>query len=137
MDTLHKLGFCSSYTEVISFEKNAADCVEPGVLCGDLLDMLVFYAADNVDHNIITIDSKGAFHGMSVIAAVTPGKQTHHLIPRSQILELKTKNKTKISILEYRFAKHAYHEVVFEDLPRSLDSDNRIDILWEVSLGRG
>ena len=97
VDTLHKLGFCSSYTEVIRFEKNAADCVEPGVLGSDVdfLDMSVLFAADNVDHNIITIDGKGAFHGMSDITAVTPGKQTHRLIPRRQISELKTKNKTK------------------------------------------
>ena len=98
--------------------------------------MSVLFAADNVDHNIITIDGKGTSHGMGVIAAVTPGKQTNHLILRSQISELKlTENKTKISILDYRFAKHAWHEVVFEDLPRFLDSDNRIDILWEVPLG--
>ena len=137
VDTLHKLGFCSSYTEVIRFEKNAADCVEPDVLGGDvdLLDMSVLFAADNVDHNIITIDGKGTFHGMGVIAAVTPGKQTNHLIPRRQISELKTENKTKIPILEYRFAKHACHEVVFEDLLIFFDSDNRIDIMWEVSLG--
>ena len=131
VDTLHKMGFCSSYTEVIRFEKNAADCVEPDVLGGDvdLLDMSVLFAADNVDHNIITIDGKGTFH------AVTPGKQTNHLIPRRQISELETENKTTIPFLEYRFAKHACHEVVFEDLPRFLDSDNRIEILWEVSLG--
>ena len=137
VDTLHKMGFGSSYTEVIRFEKNAADCVEPDVLGGDvdLLDMSVLFAADNMDHNIITVDGKGTFHGMGVIAAVTPGKQTSHLIPRRQISELKTENKTKIPILEYRFAKHACHEVVFEDLPIFFDSDNRIDIMWEVSLG--
>ena len=118
-------------------KKCSADCVEPDVLGGDvdLLDMSVLFAADNVDHNIITIDGKGTSHGMCVIAAVTPGKQTNHLIPRRQISKLKTENKTKIPILEYRFAKHACHEVVIEDLPGFLDSDNRIDILWEVSLG--
>ena len=123
----HKTVFCSSYTEVIRFEKNAADRVEPDVLGGyvDLLDMSVLFAADNVDHNIITIDGKGTFHGMGVVASVTPGKQTNHLIPRRPISELKI----EIPILEYRFARHACHEVV-----RFLDSDIRIDILWEVSL---
>ena len=137
VDTLHEMGFCCSYTEVIRFEKNAADCVEPDVLGGDvdLLEMSVLFAADNVDHNVITIDGKGTFHGMGVIASVTPGKRTNRLIPRRQISELKTENKTKIPILEYRFARHACHEVVFEDLPRFLDCDQRIDILWEVSLG--
>ena len=52
------MGFCSSYAEVIRFEKNAADCVEPDVLVGNvnLLGMSVL-SADNVDHNIITIDN--------------------------------------------------------------------------------
>ena len=84
--------------------------MEPGVLCGDVdfLDMSVLFTADNVDHNIITIDSKGAFHGMSVIAAVTPGKQTHRLIPRRQISELKTKNKTKNSYLRVQVCKACF-----------------------------
>ncbi len=54
VDTLHEMGFCSSYTEVMRFEKNAADCVEPGGDV-DLLDMAVLFAADNVDHNIIML----------------------------------------------------------------------------------
>ena len=66
LDTLHEMGFCSSFKEVIRFEKNAADCVEPDVLGGDVdfLEMSVLFAADNVDHNIITLAGKGTFHGM-------------------------------------------------------------------------
>lgn len=30
------------------------------------------YVADNVDHNIRTIDGHNTFHGMGIIAAVTP-----------------------------------------------------------------
>ena len=70
------MGFCSSYAEVIRFEKNAADCVESDVLGGnvDLLGMSVLFAADNVDHNIITIDGKGTFHGMGIIHQLQPIK---------------------------------------------------------------
>ncbi len=126
-----------SVGEVIRFEKNAAHSVDPDVLGGDidLLDLSVLFAADNVDHNIITIDGKGTFHGMGIVAAVTPGQRTNRLIPRRNISELKTaENKTKIPILEYRFAKHACREVVFQEFPRFVDCDRRIDILWEVSL---
>ena len=81
--------------------------MEPDVLGDDvdLLEMSVLFAANNVDHNIITIDDKGTFHGMGVIASVTPGKQTNHLIPRRPISELKI----DIPILEYRFARQACH----------------------------
>ena len=30
------------------------------------------WSADNVDHNIGTLDGKNTFHGMGMIAAVTP-----------------------------------------------------------------
>ena len=32
VDTLHEMGLCCSYTEVIRFDKNEADCVEPDVV---------------------------------------------------------------------------------------------------------
>ena len=31
------------------------------------------YIADNVDHNIRTIDGHGTFHDMGIVASVTPG----------------------------------------------------------------
>ena len=93
VDTLQEMGLCCSYTEVIRFEKNAADCVKPDVLVGDvyLLDMSVLFVADNLDYNVITIDAKGTFHGMGVNDFATPGKRTNHLIPRRHIPELKTR----------------------------------------------
>ena len=33
----------------------------------------VQWSADNVDHNIGTIDGKNTFHGMGMVASVTPG----------------------------------------------------------------
>ena len=35
----------------------------------------VQYSADNVDHNSCTLDGKDTFHGMGVIACVTPPLQ--------------------------------------------------------------
>ena len=32
----------------------------------------VQYVADNVDHNIKTLDGNNTFHGMGMIAAITP-----------------------------------------------------------------
>ena len=53
VDTLHKMGFCSSYTEVIRLDTNAADCAEPELLAGDvdLLHVSVLFTANNVDHH--------------------------------------------------------------------------------------
>lgn len=67
VDTLSVMGFGSSYGEVQRFEKNAASVVASDVLGGGLLGMVLF-AADNVDRNILTLDGKGTFHGMGMIA---------------------------------------------------------------------
>ena len=92
------MGFCRSYAEVIRFEKNAADCVEPDVLGGNvnLLAMSVLFA-DNVDHNIITIDGKGTFHGMGITATLTPARRMTQTIQRKQVSDLKIGD-TKIPV---------------------------------------
>ena len=49
---------------------------------------LVLFTGDNVDHNSQTIDGKGKFHEMGVIAALTPKKQLGIVVPRKQVAEL-------------------------------------------------
>ena len=90
VDSLSALGFCSSYSEVLRFEKNAACSNAPNVLgeAIDLLDVSMLFTGDNVDHNILTIDGKGTFHGMGIIAALTPRKQFDIVVPRKQVAEL-------------------------------------------------
>ena len=99
VDTLSEMGFCSSYGEVLRFEKNAANSVPPDVLGDDIdqLDATLLFAADNVDHNIITIDGKGTFHGMGMIVALTPGKQTKRIIPRRMVSELNITERPKLT----------------------------------------
>ena len=41
------------------------------------------YIADNVDHSLVTVDCTGTFHGMGIIAAVTPGTQAKKHIPKA------------------------------------------------------
>ena len=84
IDSLSAMGYCSSYSEVQTFENNAAAAIAPDMLGGDIdiLEMALLFAADNVDHNIVTLDGKGTFHGMGMIAAITPGKQVSRTIQR-------------------------------------------------------
>ena len=138
VEILHEMGFCSSYTEVIRFEKNVASYVEPQVLGSnvDLIGTSVLFAADNVDHNVMTLDGKGTFHGMGIIAALTPAQVTTRPIPRKNISDLNICDR-KIPLLEYKFSRNVCREAVFKEIPRFLDSElsKRVDILWEVSLG--
>ena len=86
IDSLSTMGFASSYPELQRFEMHAACSLAPDVLGGDIdiLSQSLLFAGDNVDHNIITLDGKGTFHGMGKIAALTPGKEVSHGIPRKK-----------------------------------------------------
>ena len=63
-----------SYSEVKKFERCAAYSQGtdiPGITPGHLVQ----YLADNIDHNVWTMDGLivNTFHGMGIIASVTPG----------------------------------------------------------------
>ena len=135
VDNLHKMGFSSSYDEVLRFEKNAADTAATDILGEniDSGDVAMLFASDNVDHNILTIDGKGSFHGMGIIAALAPGRKTRQIIPRQSASELKYVEKTRIDVVDYRFANHTCHKVVFKKIPETTKCNQSVDILWELS----
>lgn len=63
LDTLNTLGFASSYTEVQRFELNAAAAAHDRTNTQFGNGTFVQYIADNVDHNLRTLDGHGTFHG--------------------------------------------------------------------------
>ena len=136
IDSLLIMGVASSYPEVQRFKMNAACSLAPDVLCGDMdiLGQSLLFAGDNVDHYIITLDGKGTYHGMRMIAAITPGKQVSHGIPRQKTADLKLVEMTKIDIFDYRFSKHVNRCKEFLSVPYTSDvCDRKVDILWEMS----
>ena len=75
----------------------------------------VQWSADNVDHNLATLDGKGTFHGMGIIASVTPSgsieqfKDIKRLKKRCLLSEV-TKHKG-VNIVEYDgFATKIFNE---------------------------
>ena len=67
IDSLHNLVFCSSYSEVQRFERSAA--FHHGIhIEGINNESFLQHVADNVDHNLRTIDGLNTFHGMGIIA---------------------------------------------------------------------
>ena len=84
IDALFSHGFSSSYSEVKKYERSAAvsqDTDIPGVT----KDHFLQYVADNVDHDICTLDCFDTFHGMGMIAALTPAAKRHKAIPRRNV----------------------------------------------------
>ena len=74
VNQLSCLTLCSYYDEVKTFELPAAfdqntELVEVGS------DSCIQFVADNVEHQIRTLDGTGTFHGMGIIIAATPGSK--------------------------------------------------------------
>ncbi|KAK3097968.1 hypothetical protein FSP39_014885 [Pinctada imbricata] len=138
IDTLHNLGFCSSYSEVQRFETSAAysqgtDIPEykPG--------QCVQFVADNVDHNLRTIDGHNTFHGMGIIAGSTPGGDAGQTpVPKLNVVPSDLILKGKINITYYKAPPKSSIKIVFpklklekiEDSTKNLDMVARI--IWPL-----
>ena len=84
IDSVHAHGFCSSYQIVQKYERSAAASHGtdiPGYTPGRFMQ----YIADNIDHNTRTLDGTGTFHGMGIIAAITPGTKTSKPAPNKVV----------------------------------------------------
>ena len=107
IDNLAAMGYCSSYSEVQRFEEIAAFSTCPDVLgTANISEGMFFLAADNVYHNIVSLDGKGTLHGMGTIDGITPGQKISDTVFRKIISELQVTEKTHVDIIEYRFANH-------------------------------
>ena len=115
IDSLNSHGFCSSYTEVKKFEMSAAQTKGtdiPGLTPGHFVQ----YVADNVDHNVCTLDGQNTFHGMGIIAAVTPATHPDSPIPRCSTTAAEIANIGKIDIHYYKTANDVKVPLVSEKL---------------------
>lgn len=101
LDTQNSLGFSSSYWEVQKFEANAAAALNtsiPDFFSGRFIQ----FVADNVDHNIRTLDGHNTFHGMGIIACTSPGSSVRIPIPRTDISSDELSALGKIDIKYFR-----------------------------------
>ena len=96
IDTLHYHRFCCSYQEVQRFKTNAVQSHGSNIC--NLTTEFVQYGADNVDHNMCTLDGHGTFHGMGIIAAVTPETSEVRSIPRVKVTSLDVASIGKVQI---------------------------------------
>jgi hypothetical protein len=135
IDVLNAMGFCSSYSEVLRFEKNAAASGLNVTLSKPSQESNLIFVGDNVDHNTMTIDGTGTFHGMGIIATCTPGKKIAQTIPRGKVSDIALTEAARVPIQEYRFAKRICDEIKFMPLERhEFQLKFPVDILWEVSV---
>ncbi|CAG2240639.1 unnamed protein product [Mytilus edulis] len=115
IDSLYNMGFSSSYSEVQRYEMNAA--MSQGTDIPEVTEEgNLQYIADNVDHNLRTIDGHGTFHGMGIIASVTPGFMRTNCIPRTDVNIEELKEIGKIDIRPYKLDKETHTSLKFMKL---------------------
>ena len=133
-DTLNKMGFASSYDEVKKFECSAA--VSHGL---DVPNFgpghFIQYSADNVDHNIRTLDGLNTFHGMGMIAAVTPEVKQRKIVPKIKVSaeDIAATGRVKIHFYNMR---PTMSRIIYKSLPcEHTNSDmTELDIIHHCSL---
>ncbi|KAL8557942.1 hypothetical protein ACOMHN_054656 [Nucella lapillus] len=90
--------------------------------------------ADNVDHDTATLDGRGTFHGMGIIASVTPGVKAARRVPRRDVSLKDIKAIGQIKIHFFRPDKTGLSGLTFKALPAiSANVDSNLDLLSKVS----
>ena len=71
IDQLNKLGFCVSMDEMTRYKQSVMENDSYDTEVSKLEGLFTQCSADNVDHNVRTLDGKGSLHGMGIIFSTT------------------------------------------------------------------
>lgn len=125
IDTLHH--------KLQMFNQNAA--LGQGTDIPSFNGQFVQYAADNVDHNTRTLNGHNTFHGMGMIAVVTPGTKFSRNVARRQVTSEEISATGKVEIHPCG-PRQVNVEIKYKDLAlvRAEDPTANLDILWKTSL---
>ena len=145
INELSHLGFSISYDEVMKYKQS--------VIHSETLDNLLSeyipgtftqWVADNVDHNVASLDGQGSFHGMGIIAVSSPKDsvplQTRaRVIPRLPRITVNEVVKDKgLAIIQYMGpAKRALSSIIYQPIlhlqvPYTLPLDVSSDLVWHA-----
>lgn len=131
---MNKHGFCCSYDEVKRYER-CASVAEYDPPQNDLPQSFVQYVADNVDHNITTLDGKNTLHGMGIIGAFTPEIKTQTTIRRTNATADDIASLGRINIHSFEPNTDILSSIRYERLhPYPVAYSHLIvDFLWKIS----
>ena len=134
---LSKLGFSITHDEVTLYRQSVLEAqVEP--ITGIPEDLFIQWSADNVDHNVATLDGNNTFHGMGMVACMTPSGSFN---PLCDIRRLKKRKPVSEIIKDRGVPIVNYNGNFFNNYPKlkPLDSlsvrskttfDFPLEILW-------
>ena len=133
VDVLHRFGFCCSYSDVLNYSRSAA--FHLGTDLSVSHGSFVQYIGDNVDHNLKTLDGSNTFHGMGIVATITPGIKSALMIPKGKVPSSNILSKSHINITYFK-SKMIPKETKFTKLMLNSTGNDRthnIDILWKIA----
>ena len=136
IDTLYSFGFCSSYAEVQIFQSSAAVTQGTDIL-GFTPGRFIQFVADNVDHNIRTLDGLNTFHGMRIIAGLTPASDQSSQVIQATVSTDELVLAGKIDIQYYKVASSANSDIEplkYKEIKELKVMDNtwKLDLLLNV-----
>ena len=135
VDTLSEHEFSCSYAEVQRYERSAA--VAHGTHTTTYSEEnFIQFIADNVYHNIATLDGTGAFHGMGIIATITPKPQVcRPSIPKLHVTAEDIAAIDHINI-DYFKIPSSIQCLTYQPIhkPQACDPTSPLDIMWKTSL---
>lgn len=136
IDSLNHHGFSCSYSEVKRFERSASVSSADEVIPIQRPETCLQFAADNVDHNSITLDGKGTFHGMGMIAMVTPGTKHIKSVPRVKVSSKDIERVGKVNIKHFMSDAEGAESFTYKEVknPNVSEPFTNIDLLWKSSL---
>lgn len=137
VDTLNNLGFCTSYAEVQKYEIAAATKWNFEIETGENENKAVQFVADNIDHNTGTIDGLNTFHGMGIIATVTPAVKNVRSVPRVCASSADLVEVGKVNIHFYSQKSNSFDRLEFQrlhgDLSETFDQTCNLEFLIKIT----
>lgn len=97
--------------------------------------MFVQQVADNVDQNMRTLDGYNTFHGMGIIAAVTPRTEICKTVPRVNVTAEDIASVGKINIAFFMPREGVLSSLKYDKLPdfSTEDATANVDLLWKTT----
>ena len=151
VDTLNAHGFCSSYSEVEKFERNASlvglnevnSAMESFTTRSPEEEMesdsssqpKVLFAADNVDLSLRMLNGEGTFHGMGMIVMINNPKKVKnvHRLRRENVSNVQLLQTASVKILDYKKERKILPSLQLNKLPKLNSVHQTLDLLWHCS----
>ena len=94
-----------------------------------------WHMADNVDHNLRTLDGNDTFHGMGLIVTVTPGTKQTQVILWRKVNPTEVLACGQIQIQYQRLDGNAEVKFRYQDvcIRKATDPTTNLDVLWKTS----